>query len=74
MQEVKNFYRGIKIDQVAGMQSKPIEDQINEFLKEHTNYVARDIAVIVGPSYLEAYVIFDIKDEKKPQNGKNNGR
>lgn len=72
MQEVKSFYSGMKLN--AGMQSKSIEDQINEFLKEHLNYAVRDIDVIVGPSYLEAYVIFDVKDEKKPQNGKNNGR
>lgn len=72
MQEVKSFYSGMKLN--AGMQSKSIEDQINNFLKEHPSYVARDIDVIVGPSYLEAYVVFDVRDEKKPQNGKNNGR
>lgn len=72
MQEVKSFYSGMKLN--TGMQSKSIEDQINDFLKEHPNYAAKDISVIVGPSYLEAYVIFDVRDERKPQNGKNNGR
>ena len=72
MQEVRSFYSGMKLG--FGMQGKSLEDQINEYLKEHPNYTAKQMNIIVGSSYLEAYVIFDIKDERKPQNGKNNGR
>ena len=72
MQEVKSFFAGMKLG--FGLHDKSLDDQINDYLKEHPNYIARDISVIVGPSYLEAYVIFDVRDERKPQNGKNNGR
>lgn len=43
----------------------PLEVQINNYLEEHPGYSAKSINTIVGPSYKEAFVIFDIRDEEK---------
>ena len=71
MQEVRNFFAGIKDGKE---QYEPLEAQINGFLKEHPQYSARSIDVLTGPLYREAFVLFDLREEKKPANGKSNGR
>mgnify|MGYP006988826639 CR=1 FL=1 len=62
-QILKRFCQGI--DFGGRVNNERVEDQINDFLAENPTYVARDINIVLGPNYKEAYVIFDIKDQKK---------
>lgn len=71
MQEVRSFFAGVRAGKV---EDKPIEDQINDFLKEHPAYTAKNISIAILPLCKEAYVIFDVREEKKPPAGKNNGK
>lgn len=65
MQEVKSFFQGYKDKGEIHVDS--IEDQINSFLTKNPNYVARSISTVLNTTYLEAFVLFDIRDDKKPQ-------
>lgn len=60
MQEVKCFFQGTKDGQIH---LDYIEDQINEFLKEHPTHTARSISTMLSDRYLDAYVIFDVREE-----------
>lgn len=61
-QFVKEFVQGRCLG--FEMNMTPISDQINVFLEEHPNHIARSINTTVGAGYTKAYVIFDIREEK----------
>lgn len=63
-QVIKRFCQGA--DFSGKTNYMPLEDQITEMLEKHREYVMRDMTVIQGPLYKEAYVIFDIKERNKP--------
>lgn len=70
MQTVVAFYCGVKNGVYNDI---PIEDQINQYLKEHSNYSIRELPMIITGPYKEALAVFDIRegrDEKKPYNEK----
>lgn len=48
-----------------------IEDQINAYLQEHPTYYAKAISAYITGMTKEAYVIFDVRDDRggKRQNG-----
>ena len=64
MQEVKSFVYGRKGTDVIN-EFRPIEQQINEFLKENPNHIAKSITIVNSTYYQEAFVIFDIRNEEK---------
>lgn len=61
-QLVKEFVQGRCLG--FEMNMTPISDQINTYLEQHPNYVARSINTAIGTGYTKAYVIFDIREEK----------
>ena len=75
MQDVKTFIQGTALD--GRVNVTPIETQLNEFLKANPAYSAKSMSFIVGPRYREAFVIFDVRDNKKPETnsaGNKNGQ
>ena len=70
-QLIKRFCQGVDFGGVVI--NERVEDQINDFLKENPSYNAKDINVVLGPSYKEAYVIFDVRiqDDRKQNYGAN---
>ena len=68
-QLIKRFCQGVDFGGVVN--NDHLEDQINEFLKDNQNCSAKSINVVLGPSYKEAYVIFDVRQpQSNPQKGK----
>ena len=55
----------------------PVEEQINQYLKDHPNYYGKSITMAVVAPYKEALVLFDIRDEdnktQKPKENKKYG-
>ena len=68
MQEVKCFFRGLKNGE---MLSTSLEEQINAFLRENPAYSAKAIDLVDAGLCREAYVIFDVREEKKQQGMRN---
>ena len=62
-QIIKRFCQGL--DYGGKTNYMPLEDQITEMLEKHREYVVRDMTVIQGPQYKEAYVVFDVKEKTK---------
>ena len=75
-QDVKAFVCGRDIWH-ATYNTTPLDEQINEFLKEHPNYSAKSMSTFVGTGYKEVFVIFDVREEKqtntKNKGGRDNG-
>lgn len=66
MQEVRSFVQGKKLGYGENkFEATPIENQINNFLAENANHIIKTFNVIMGPSYIEAFVVFDIREEPK---------
>lgn len=65
-QTVVSFVYGV--DRAGLHNTMMIEDQINEFLREHSNYKISSISTIVTSLYQEALVVFDILDEETDLN------
>ena len=63
MQDVKHFVQG-KDFLTLEFDPTPLEDQINAFLKKHQNYSIRSMSTIVGVGYKEAFVVFDVREER----------
>lgn len=64
MQTVKHFVYGL--DRITGNRnSSPLEQQMNDFLDGHPNYKITSFSTIIGPDYKEAFVVFDIREDKK---------
>ena len=66
MQEIKRFVQGADTRGPSFITTN-IEDQINEYLKENQNKSIRTFQVVLGPKYKEAFIVFDIREEKKPR-------
>lgn len=64
MQEIKRFVQGADTRGPSFITIN-IEDQINGYLKENPNRSIRTLQVVLGPKYKEAFVVFDIREEKK---------
>lgn len=62
-QIIKRFCQGADFNGKTNY--TPLEDQITEELEKHRDYVVRDMTVIQGPLYKEAYVVFDVKERNK---------
>lgn len=62
-QIIERFCQGL--DYGGKTNYTPLEDQITEELEEHRDYIVRDMTVIQGPQYKEAYVVFDVKERNK---------
>ena len=78
MQTVKNFVFGK--DRTGSVNTTPLEDQINEYLEYHPGYSVATMSLLNASGYKEAFVVFNIREERKPfvkDNGdkkvKNNG-
>ncbi len=74
MQTVKAFVQGTKPYDTNGPVMTSIEEQINLYLKENPNHSAKSMSIIVGQSYREAFVIFDVREPKDDRSQKNNYR
>ena len=66
MQDVKHFINGRDLHGEYHMED--IDEQINSFLKEHPNYSVCTFSTIIGPAYKEAFVVFDVKEERNDHN------
>ncbi len=62
-QIIKRFCQGTDIGGKTNY--TPLEDQITEELEKHRDYVVKDMTVIQGPLYKEAYVVFDVKERQR---------
>lgn len=79
MQTVKNFVFGR--DRSGSVNTTPLEDQINEYLEYHPGFSIASMSFLNASGYKEAFVVFSIREERKPfvkDNGgdkkvKNNG-
>ena len=63
MQTVKNFVFGR--DRIGTVDTTPIADQINEYLEDHPRYSVATISVLNAVGYQEAFVVFNIREERK---------
>ena len=63
MQTVKNFVFGR--DRIGTVDTTPIADQINEYLEDHPGYSVSTISVLNAVGYQEAFVVFNIREERK---------
>ena len=62
MQIVKHFVFGK--DRSGSVNVAPIEDQINEYLEYHAGYSVVTMNVLSGPGYTEAFVVFNVREER----------
>lgn len=62
MQDVKHFINGRDLS--GEFNITPLEVQINSFLENNPNYSVHSFSTIMGPSYKEAFVVFDVKGEQ----------
>ncbi len=67
MQDVKHFING-KDPRGAYYNTDDLDTQINAFLKENPNYSIRSLSTIIGPAYKEAFVVFDVREERNDRN------
>ena len=65
MQIVKSFVQGI--DSYGDININPVSDQINEYLESHPNYIVKSMSIVDHNPSIEAFVLFDIREEKKQQ-------
>ena len=63
MQTVKNFVFGR--DRSGSINTATIEDQINEYLEYHPGYSVATMSLINASGYKEAFVVFDIRDDRR---------
>ena len=64
MQTVVSFIQGNKIGWSAVTNATPIQDQVNDYLRQNPSHSIRTMSTLLGPSYVEAFVVFDIREEK----------
>ena len=63
MQEIKRFIYGHNIFG-SEYNALPLDKQINTFIKENPNYILKNMSVVLGNGFNEAYVVFDVKEER----------
>lgn len=69
-QTVKHFiYGSDRLNQTVN--TTPLEQQLNDFLDGHPNYKIASFSTIIGPDYKEAFVVFDVREDRN--NNRNNG-
>jgi hypothetical protein len=62
MQTVKNFVFGL--DRSGYFNTEPLEDQINTYLENHPGYSVSTMSTLNASGYKEAFVVFNIREEK----------
>lgn len=72
MQTVKNFVYGNNVLR-SDWNNTPLEDQINEYLEYHPGYSVATMSIVNGAGYREAFVVFNIREERSEKKVKNNG-
>lgn len=65
MQIVKHFVFGKERSGIVNV--TPIEDQINEYLENHPGYSVATMNALSGPGYTEAFVVFNVGEERTEQ-------
>ena len=70
MQALKSFYCGAWPGK--DLNTIPVEDQVNEFLKSHPDHKITEMTALLGPSYKELFVTFDIFNKSQKQEVKVN--
>ena len=68
MQTVVSFCCGVTKD--GSINNVPIETQINNYILEHPTHTVKTLSTIIAGGYKEAFVVFDIREEKKTFNEK----
>ena len=63
MQTVNTFVFGR--DRVGTVNQTPIEKQINDYLENHPGYSVSTMSVLNAVGYQEAFVVFNIREERK---------
>jgi len=71
MQTVKNFVFGK--DRTGSVNTTPLEDQINEYLEYHPGFSVASMSLLNASGYKEAFVVFNIREERGDKKVKNNG-
>ncbi len=71
MQTVKNFVFGK--DRTGSVNTMPLEDQINEYLEYHPGFSVASMSLLNASGYKEAFVVFNIREERGDKKVKNNG-
>ena len=71
MQTVKKFVFGR--DYTGDYNGDLIEDQINEYLEYHPGYSVATMSVLNSVACKEAFVVFNIREERGDKKVKNNG-
>ena len=72
MQTVKKFVLGR--DYTGTFNGNPIEDQINEYLEYHPGYSVATMDVLNATGYKEAYVVFNIREERTEKDNRRQGK
>lgn len=62
MQTVKNFVFGK--DRSGYFNTETLEDQINTYLENHPGYSVSTMSTLNASGYKEAFVVFNIREEK----------
>lgn len=62
MQTVKNFVFGL--DRSGYFNTESLEDQINTYLENHPGYSVSTMSTLNASGYKEAFVVFNIREEK----------
>ena len=62
MQTVKNFVFGK--DRSGNFNTESLEDQINTYLENHPGYSVSTMSTLNASGYKEAFVVFNIREEK----------
>ena len=70
MQEIKTFLYGGNPMNNTPFNYMPIDEQINTYLKDKPNHSVKTLSTIVGPGYTQAFVVFDIREQKEQRDGK----
>ena len=65
MQTMKSFVQGVNSDGTINIE--PIYSQINTYLEQNPTHIAKSISVVDHNPSVEAFVLFDIREERKPQ-------
>lgn len=72
MQTIKHFlfgkYTGPGVTESCNI---PLEEQIDEYLKQHPDHSVASLSTIIASTYKEAFVVFNVRGEnQKPYNNK----
>ena len=70
MQEIKTFMYGGNPMNNTPFNHMPIDEQINAYLKDRPNHSVKTMSTIVGPGYTQAFVVFDVREQKEQRDSR----